>query len=86
MIPKDVLLDNYGEDNPSSFCAVLIFTEILRGANHMITVKERKISLQGIIRVSKLYHVEVESSQLTNCLLVCYLKLVLFHIYFGYTS
>lgn len=62
MMPKDVLLANYGEDNPSSICAVLIFTEVLCGANHMITVKERKISLQGIIRVSELYHVEVESS------------------------
>lgn len=62
MMPKDVLLANYGEDNPSSICAVLIFTEILCGANHMITVKERKISLQGIIRVSELYLVEVESS------------------------
>lgn len=62
MMPNDVLLANYGEDNPSSICAVLILMEILCGANHMITVKERKISLQGIIRASELGHVEVESS------------------------
>lgn len=62
MMPKDVLLANCGEDNPSSICAVLIFAETLYGAKHGITVKERKISLQGIIRVSELYHVDIESS------------------------